>query len=152
MAVRLKYAGIPPERIRLAASIERGLDDGLARLAEFWDGEFLPKPVQEPRIPVWAAARWPARRPLRRAARWDGLFPIEVPSPDDLATLAAELLELRREAGLGDRPFDLVAEVEPGAPTRAWAEAGATWVFTGFGYQPRAADVREAIEQGPVSD
>ncbi|MGH2782114.1 MAG: hypothetical protein ACRDLA_12040 [Thermoleophilaceae bacterium] len=31
--------------------------------------------VQGPPIPVWVAARWPHRRPLRRAARFDGLFP-----------------------------------------------------------------------------
>ena len=55
----------PRERARL-------LDDGLARLATYWGGEFEPVPVQSPRIPVWVAARWPNRRPLRRAARWDG--------------------------------------------------------------------------------
>jgi alkanesulfonate monooxygenase SsuD/methylene tetrahydromethanopterin reductase-like flavin-dependent oxidoreductase (luciferase family) len=128
------------------------LDDGLARLAEFWDGEFLPKPVQQPRIPVWAAARWPKRRPLQRAARWDGLFPIEVPSPEDLATLAAELQELREQAGTADRPFDLVAEIEPGAAARPWVEAGATWVFIGFGHVPRADQVRAVIEAGPPRD
>jgi DNA-binding MarR family transcriptional regulator len=42
---------------------------------------------------------------VRRAARWDGLFPIELPGPDALATLAGELRELRpsalaRRAGL----------------------------------------------------
>jgi alkanesulfonate monooxygenase SsuD/methylene tetrahydromethanopterin reductase-like flavin-dependent oxidoreductase (luciferase family) len=128
------------------------LDDGLGRLAKLWDGEFLPKPVQQPRIPVWAAARWPARRPLRRAAQWDGLFPIEVPAPDDLATLAAELQALREESGRADRPFDLVAEIEPGAAARPWVEAGATWVFVGFGPVPRAAEVREVIEAGPSPD
>lgn len=128
------------------------LDDGLSRLAEFWSGEFLPKPVQQPRIPVWAAARWPRRRPLLRAARWDGLFPIEVPTPDDLATLAAELQALRAEAGRGDRPFDLVAEIEPGWAPGPWVEAGATWVFTGFGPVPRLAAVREVIEAGPARD
>jgi alkanesulfonate monooxygenase SsuD/methylene tetrahydromethanopterin reductase-like flavin-dependent oxidoreductase (luciferase family) len=128
------------------------LDDGLGRLAEFWAGEFLPKPAQQPRIPVWAATRWPHRRPLERAARWDGLFPIELPAPEDLATLAAELRELREHAGRADLPFDLVAEIEPGAPARPWVEAGATWVFTGFGHVPRADQVREVIEAGPSRD
>ncbi|MGH2803841.1 MAG: hypothetical protein ACRDL4_12465 [Thermoleophilaceae bacterium] len=57
--------------------------------------------VQGPPIPVWVAARWPHRRPLRRAARFDGLFPIDLPGPDALAELAAELPELERR-------FDLV--------------------------------------------
>ena len=67
------------------------LDEGLAILEGLWSGapfshegermtvrdaQFLPRPVQEPRIPVWVAGRWPNRRPFRRAARWDGMFPI----------------------------------------------------------------------------
>ncbi|MFL5839363.1 MAG: LLM class flavin-dependent oxidoreductase, partial [Thermoleophilaceae bacterium] len=49
------------------------LDDGLDRLAAFWAGEFEPRPLQQPRIPVLLAARWPNRKPVRRALRWDGL-------------------------------------------------------------------------------
>ena len=49
----------PRERARL-------LDLGLDRLTAFWAGEFEPPPVQEPRIPIWVAGRWPSRRPLKR--------------------------------------------------------------------------------------
>jgi alkanesulfonate monooxygenase SsuD/methylene tetrahydromethanopterin reductase-like flavin-dependent oxidoreductase (luciferase family) len=129
----------PRERARL-------LDDGLERLAAYWAGEFEPRPVQRPRIPIWAASRWPNRRPLRRAARWDGLFPIELPGPDQLAELAGELTELRADP---EAPFDLVVEVERGADLKPWADAGATWALTGFGREPREADVREVIEAGP---
>ena len=123
------------------------LDEGLARLTALWDGEFEPPPVQQPRIPIWVASRWPKRRPLRRAARWDGLFPIELPGPEALAELAAEVRELRQDP---DAPFDLVAEIEPGTDPGPWEAAGATWILTaGFGQQPREADVREAIEAGP---
>jgi alkanesulfonate monooxygenase SsuD/methylene tetrahydromethanopterin reductase-like flavin-dependent oxidoreductase (luciferase family) len=120
------------------------LDAGLDRLAAYWGGEFEPVPIQRPRIPVWVAARWPSRRPLRRAARWDGLFPIELPGPGQLTELAGELAELRDG---GD--FDLVVEIAPGEDPAPWAAAGATWVLTGFGRQPRAAHVREVIEAGP---
>ncbi|HSD80991.1 MAG TPA: LLM class flavin-dependent oxidoreductase, partial [Solirubrobacteraceae bacterium] len=41
----------------------RLLDAGLGRLAELWSGEFEPRPLQRPRIPVWIAVRWPNRRP-----------------------------------------------------------------------------------------
>jgi alkanesulfonate monooxygenase SsuD/methylene tetrahydromethanopterin reductase-like flavin-dependent oxidoreductase (luciferase family) len=120
------------------------LDDGLERLAAMWGGEFEPAPVQQPRIPVWVASRWPNRRPVRRAVRWDGLFPIEMPGPEALAELADETAEAR-----GGEPFDLVAEIAPGEDPGPWAEAGATWVLTGFGRQPRLADVRQAIAAGP---
>jgi alkanesulfonate monooxygenase SsuD/methylene tetrahydromethanopterin reductase-like flavin-dependent oxidoreductase (luciferase family) len=122
------------------------LDQGLERLTAFWGGEFEPVPLQRPRIPVWAAARWPNRRPVRRAARWDGLFVIELPGPEALAELAEEIRVLRDG---DDAPFDLVVEVAPGDEVSPWERAGATWVLTGFGPQPREADVRATIDTGP---
>lgn len=125
----------PRERARL-------LDDGLERLSELWGGEFEPPPVRQPRIPIWVAARYPNRRPVRRAARWDGLFPIDLPGPEALAELVAEV----REARGGDAgPFDFVIEHEPGEDPGPWEQAGATWCLTSFGQTPRATDVRAAI-------
>jgi len=121
------------------------LDDGLQRLSELWAGEFEPRPVQQPRIPVWVAARWPNRRPVRRAVRWDGLFPIELPGPDALAELAQEIRDARGDS----TGFDIVAEVNPGEDPEPWVRAGATWIFTDFGRQPRADQVRETIAAGP---
>lgn len=124
----------------------RALDSGLQRLSAFWGGEFEPRPLQLPRIPVWVAARWPNRRPVRRAARWDGLFPIDLPGPDALAVIADELRGLRAGAG---GAFDLVVATRPGADFSSWERAGATWILTGFGSRPREAEVRDAIEAGP---
>ena len=129
----------PRERARL-------LDEGLSRLAAFWGGEFEPPPVQQPRIPIWVAGRWPKRRPLARALRWDGFFPIELPGPEALAELKTEI-ERQRPAGAG--PFDLVVEIEPDGDAASWAQAGATWVLTGFGRTPHVRDVRAAIDAGP---
>jgi alkanesulfonate monooxygenase SsuD/methylene tetrahydromethanopterin reductase-like flavin-dependent oxidoreductase (luciferase family) len=129
----------PRERAQL-------LDDGLKNLSGYWNGTLEPLPVQRPRIPVWVAARWPSRKPLRRAARWDGLFPIQLPEPDALATLGAEVRALRPDDA-GD--FDLIAEISPGSDPLPWKAAGATWVLTSFDSQPREADVREAIDRGP---
>jgi alkanesulfonate monooxygenase SsuD/methylene tetrahydromethanopterin reductase-like flavin-dependent oxidoreductase (luciferase family) len=129
----------PRERARL-------LDQGLERLVAFWAGEFEPAPIQRPRIPIWVAGRWPNRRPVRRAARWDGFFPIDLSGPDDLSVLAAELRDLRADS---DRPFDLVVEVEPGGETEPWEAAGATWILTNIDSPPRLSEVRAAIEAGP---
>ena len=131
----------PRERARL-------LDAGLERLSAYWSGEFEPRPVQTPRIPVWVAARWPNRRPLRRAARWDGLFPIELPDPDALAELAHEVRELRSEAGQ-DGQFDLVVDLPPDSEPSPWAAAGATWILADFGFEPKLREVREVIDAGP---
>ena len=120
----------PRERARL-------LDDGLEALERHWR-ELAPAAVQQPRIPVWIAARWPNRRPVRRAARWDGLFPIDLPGPEALA-------ELREEVG----DIDLVVTNPAGTDVGPWAAAGATWCLTGFGPQPSRREVEAAIAAGP---
>jgi alkanesulfonate monooxygenase SsuD/methylene tetrahydromethanopterin reductase-like flavin-dependent oxidoreductase (luciferase family) len=129
----------PRERARL-------LDDGLDRLNELWRGGFRPLPVQNPRIPVWVAANWPHRRPVQRAIRWDGLFPIDLPGPEELSQLAEWIRQARAHT---EDPFDLVVEVPPEADVGVWAAAGATWVLTGIEPQPDEADIRQVIESGP---
>ncbi len=119
----------------------RLLDEGLAQLVRYWDGEFEPRPVQQPRIPIWLAARWPNRKPVRRALQWDGLFPIDLPGPEALEELTAEV----RAARPGD-DFDIVVTNPAGTDPGPWEEAGATWCLTGFGNQPTAAEVEAAID------
>jgi alkanesulfonate monooxygenase SsuD/methylene tetrahydromethanopterin reductase-like flavin-dependent oxidoreductase (luciferase family) len=129
----------PRERARL-------LDEGLERLGGFWNGAFRPLPVQRPRIPVWVAATWPNRSPIRRAARWDGLFPIDLPGPEQLAELAEAV---RQQRARSEDPFDLIVEVSPGADVPAWEAAGATWVLTSIEPQPPELEIRGVIEAGP---
>ena len=130
---RFGEEGDPRARARL-------LDEGLERLQAYWEGEFAPRPVD--RIPVWVAAKWPNRRPLRRAARFDGLFPVDLPGPEALAELADEVRALRRAQ---DR-FDLVVTYPPGTDPEPWEAAGATWCLTGFGSQPTRDEVEAAID------
>jgi len=148
----------------------RLLDEALDVLVALWSGEevqhdgpayradgvrFLPTPVQR-RIPVWVASRYPARPPLRRAARHDGLFPIDLDRPDQLRELL-EVMSAHRapqgpEApdGPADRPFDVVVEAPPGARADEWEAAGATWWLAGFDqFTITAAVVRSAIAAGP---
>ena len=120
----------------------RLLDQRLERLLAYWDGEFEPAPVQRPRIPVWVAVRWPHRRPLRRAARFDGMFPIDLPGPEALAEYAGELRALRQARGR----FDIVVENPPGTDPAPWIAAGATWCLTGFDPQPTLNEVLRAID------
>jgi alkanesulfonate monooxygenase SsuD/methylene tetrahydromethanopterin reductase-like flavin-dependent oxidoreductase (luciferase family) len=121
----------------------RLLDEGLERLTAYWEGGFEPRPVQQPRIPVWVAAMWPNRRPLRRAARWEGVFPVEMPGPEALAEVVAEVRELR-DPGADD--FEVVVTNPAGTDPEPWIEAGATWCLTGFGSQPTRREVEETID------
>jgi alkanesulfonate monooxygenase SsuD/methylene tetrahydromethanopterin reductase-like flavin-dependent oxidoreductase (luciferase family) len=134
------------------------VDEGLAVVTGLWSGEtfqfdgkhyhikpttFLPKPVQQPRIPIWVAGFWPNKRPLARMARWDGMFPLFW-GVDDLAKeqaylrqTIASVLEMRQEL-LPDstaKPFDVIVagETSPDRPAQSaekiagFANAGATW-------------------------
>ena len=117
------------------------LDEGLDQLVAYWDGGFEPRPLQQPRIPVWLAARWPNRKPVRRALKWDGLFPIDLPGPDELAELVAEVRAERPDDG-----FEIVVTNPAGTDPEPWEVAGATWCLTGFGNQPTLAEVKAAID------
>ena len=121
----------------------RLLDEGLERLTGYWGGEFEPRPVQRPRIPVWVAVMWPNRRPLRRAARWDGVFPVEMPGPDALAEVVGQVRDLR-DPGAG--AFEVVVTNPAGTDPEPWIDAGATWCLTGFGSQPTRREVEETID------
>lgn len=138
-------------------TVERGdvLDEGLAVLRALLSGEevhhegryfradavtFLPPPVQRPHPPIWMATRSHRRRPLRRAATVDGLFPIEL-GPEEVAAL---LEVIAAERGSLDG-FDVVALASSGGTPDEWAAAGATWWFEDLGPGATATDVRDVI-------
>ena len=136
------------------------LDEALDVVTALWSGEevrhegahyaadgvtFRPTPVQQPRVPVWVAGRWPNRKPLRRAARYDGYFPIDLNAPGQLAELIGELGE--RPSGT---PFDVAVEGWPGDDPAPWGAAGATWWLVRFSpFDVDVAGVREVIAAGP---
>lgn len=136
------------------------LDEALDVIAALWSGQrvdhdgphfaardvrFLPAPVQRPRIPVWVGGRWPAKNPLRRAARWDGYFPVDLDGPAAMADCAAAVAGLR-----GDLDgFDLVAGTGPWDDIGPWEEAGATWWLAAFPRDATRDDVRRRIHAGP---
>ena len=130
------------------------LDEGLYLLDRYWSGEavthdgrhhqvhdvtLLPTPVQRPRVPVWIGGFWPHRRPMRRAARWDGAIPLFVsathghaPPVDEVRDLVAYIRGHRD--GHAGRPFEVVlGGASPTNPAEArdllgpLIEAGATW-------------------------
>jgi alkanesulfonate monooxygenase SsuD/methylene tetrahydromethanopterin reductase-like flavin-dependent oxidoreductase (luciferase family) len=160
------------------------LDEALDVLTGLWRGEpfsfegkyyhireahFLPQPVQQPRIPIWVGGFWPNKAPMRRAARWDGAFPL-MPWRDDSTPEAiyvqfqaavAFVHDQRAQQGI-DGSFDVIAiggtppEISGLAAeaASAYAEAGATWwlellVPERFGDNKPVERMRDWVLQGP---
>jgi alkanesulfonate monooxygenase SsuD/methylene tetrahydromethanopterin reductase-like flavin-dependent oxidoreductase (luciferase family) len=157
-----------------ARSRAEKLDEALAIVSGLWTGEpfsfegrhyhlrdvtLLPRPAQQPRIPIWVAGGWPHRAPFRRAARWDGalLMPINRVSYDVLTPAEVrEIVAFLRSQRTTDDPFDvLMSEETPGDAAQAadivqpYAEAGATcWIEHPYG-RATLAEYRERILSGP---
>ena len=118
------------------------LDESVDLLIEAWAGEtvthrgehrlidgiaFRPRPIQRPGIPIWCAARGSALRPVRRAARFQGLFLIEA----DAEQLGRAIEEVASARGSLDG-FDVaVVAPAPGDPhshdTGLLDVPGVTW-------------------------
>jgi alkanesulfonate monooxygenase SsuD/methylene tetrahydromethanopterin reductase-like flavin-dependent oxidoreductase (luciferase family) len=136
------------------------LDEGLDLVVALTSGEqvdhrgthyaaaavmFRPAPVND-RIPVWVAARWPNQRPLQRAARFDGLFIIDL-EPDALPN-AVDAIAGYRPQGLSG--FEIIVHDVPGVDPRPWSDAGATWLLTRFDpFSAGVGDVSSVIAAGP---
>jgi alkanesulfonate monooxygenase SsuD/methylene tetrahydromethanopterin reductase-like flavin-dependent oxidoreductase (luciferase family) len=144
----------------------RMLDEALGILQAAWTGEpvqhrgehytidamrFLPRPVQRPGVPIWVAGFYGRSRPLRRAIRYQGFFPVGIEHPDQVAEISAELRRLGRETSAGPaEPFDIAVELDPGTDPAPYAAAGATWGLVAFPWNPVSVDqVRGVIREGP---
>lgn len=108
------------------------------------DVQFIPTPVKG-KVPIWMAARWPNQRPLRRAAKYDGVVIIDMDSPDQLTEMVAQL----KEYGAGS-DFEIVKQGLPGEDSAPWIAAGATfWQPTFDPFTVDEALVRSVIAEGP---
>jgi alkanesulfonate monooxygenase SsuD/methylene tetrahydromethanopterin reductase-like flavin-dependent oxidoreductase (luciferase family) len=148
------------------------LDEGLALLRLFWNGEafsftgkhyqmrqiqLLPTPVQSPSIPIWLAGVWPHRKPLRRAATFDGLYIAseqvtgEPLTPADLHEAVAYVRSQRQDDAALDVAFAGVSEAATAATViQPYAQAGATWWLEGIWVERGGVEaMRERIQQGP---
>lgn len=147
------------------------LDEALDVLTAAWSGvevnhrgphyvldglRICPRPVQQPHPPIWVAMRYGNRAPLRRAARYDGVFPIGTDSPDQVSQIVSEIDRLRQHdgaaAGSPASPgsFDVAISGRPGTDWRPYEEAGATWWLQSFSpYDVTVAEVRAILRDGP---
>ena len=150
------------------------LDEGLAILTSLWSGEkvsfesahykirdtqFLPTPLQKPRIPIWVAGTWPKKKPFQRAVRYDGTVPMsgDIEKPLSSADVRA-IAQFVRDNRQSQAPFDVVVsgETPTGDSARAcdfvaqYAEAGATWFLEStLPWKQPFEDFRRRIAAGP---
>jgi len=134
------------------------LDESLEILTAGWTGEpvshhgrhytvdsvtFLPRPVAG-RIPLWVGGFPGKLKPIRRAARYDGFFPVNLTSPGQLAESVASLEAIR-----GDLTgYDIAIALPPTSDPRPYTAA--TWCLTDFDPASlRLADVRAVVQAGP---
>jgi hypothetical protein len=173
----------PDDRVRA-----RRLDEALEVLDGLWRGEdfshhgeffhvkdvrFVPRPLQTPRVPIWVAGFWPKKPPMRRAARWDGVFPLKMPpvplvglapgaapwsllwlQPQELSEAIKYVKQHRTIVGT----FDVIAsgatplhDRSKGQDTvNAFHEVGATWWLEWLDEQRGSfAEMRDHVRKGP---
>ncbi len=158
------------------------LDEALSVLVGLWSGEpfsfagqyyqienahFLPKPLQQPRIPIWVGGNWPNKAPFRRAAKWDGAFPLfaDATYEEELAQLDEMVRYVQVHRKL-EQPLDIIIRAVTEDPesnegleyVKRCEELGVTWWLesmtpyrAGRGYYDEwpVDAMRERILQGP---
>ncbi|MDX6282519.1 MAG: hypothetical protein QOH03_3590, partial [Kribbellaceae bacterium] len=110
------------------------------------DVEFLPKPAQDDGVPIWIAGFPGNVRPRRRAARYNGFFPVNLTSSDELAEAVAGVQEFRTDP---TAPYDVAVSLPVGTDPRPYADAGATWLLTDIDPGARRTDVEAVVAEGP---
>lgn len=152
------------------------LDEGLDILKGLWSGEpfsytgthyqlhnihFLPKPVQ-PRIPIWVAGIWPNKKPMERAAAYDGVFPLgkgvslrEQMTPEQMRDAITYVQSQRSQKS--DDAYDIAhggitsgdADADR-ALVQSYADVGVTWWVEHFNNDRGTfKEQRARIRQGP---
>lgn len=133
------------------------LDEGTAALTALWAGdtvtrrgsmvienvEAIPGPVQQPRIPLWFGTARTTGKPIDRAARYDGVFPLGAD-----AVAIGRIADAIEHARGGRDGFDIAVAVRPNDDLDRFATAGATWAMHAFWPGHRPDQVLRVIGRG----
>ena len=152
--------------------IAEKLDEGLDILTGLWRGKnfkyqgkhfqvspttFLPTPIQQPRIPIWIGGFWPNKPPIRRAARWDGVFPLKTGGSIRASDInkIKEYISLYRKS---DEPYDIIVTgktpsedpEKTNKKIRPFIRAGLTWWLESiYGFRNDPDAMLKRIKSGP---
>lgn len=153
------------------AARARLLDEGLEIMTRLWSGEpvtfhgrhyqvddlrLSPRPVQQPRIPVWVGGDWLLSGVRARVVRWDGCC-VYKGSPDEewQDLTAADVHDISAAAGRPEFDIGLGGRERADdwdrdrAHIRSIAEAGATW-WTEWVEPGDRQRTLKAVRRGPL--
>lgn len=150
------------------------LDEGLDIITGLWSGApfsyegthyqlqemtFLPKPKQQPRIPLWIGGGVPNKAPFRRAARYDGVVPVHSKWPEPVTPQLLEgVLEIVKSERGSLKDYDIIIAGETTGTDsekdqekiESWSETGVTWFLEDIhGMRAEIDELRERIRAGP---
>ena len=132
------------------------------KLTQLDEMHYPPKPVQQPRVPLWCVGLWPRKKSMARVLKCDGLIAEKISPdgkpqefmPDDVREIKAYVNANRTVSA----PFDLVLNGKVADLDRSQLqdkllpliEAGATWWIEGL-WDATEAIAAERIRRGPPS-
>lgn len=116
---------------------------------------YPPKPVQQPRIPLWVVGIWPRKKSMRRVLKCDGVLVEKIgeeTTPEDICEIKTYVKANRTLT----TPFDIVVSGKTAGLERAQLqakllprqEAGLTWWIEDMIGQSEK-EVVESLRQGP---
>ena len=146
------------------------LDESLEILQGLWSGEkfayngkhyqiketqFLPATVQKPTIPIWVGGNWPNKKPFRRAAKFQGVFPLGAGplQPNDYQAILTYIKKYQQQQ---NKSFDVVFSTSSKALAdfdemiSDYSSAGVNWFVECF--HPWRADfdtLKQIVKDSP---
>jgi alkanesulfonate monooxygenase SsuD/methylene tetrahydromethanopterin reductase-like flavin-dependent oxidoreductase (luciferase family) len=140
------------------------LDEALLVLKALWTGETVTHEGEHytvrdtqfiPRrdIPIWIGGVWPAKRPFRRAARFDGVFPLLKGQADTETMTPEQLSEIVAYTRRHGHPRDVIIEGNSDGDRAPLADyTDLTWYIEKLGWwRGTPEEVERTIRRGPPS-
>ncbi len=145
------------------------LDESLEILKGLWSGKLFTYDgkhfkIKEPvkfkfagNIKIWVGGNWPNKKPFRRAAKYDGIFPLKAGSdpsiyPQDYQEIMSYIGKYRKSL----ESFDLVKSIltvgdkKEDAYIHDFTDMGVNWLLEAFWPQRCSLkEIQKRIEQGP---
>lgn len=135
----------------------RVLEQCTAVLTDLWAGKMVrhigdvtadkvratPGPVQQPRIPIWFGTERCEGPPIARAARYDGVFPLDA-KPEGIKRICDQVTNLRGNLD----GFDIAVVSERGTELGPLRDAGATWAMHAFWPGHRPDQILRFVDRG----